>query len=177
MTDDPLLENPSDLPTGFTGAFGIDIKPNSDGLNITADSPARDGGAALDLAYNSSINSVTRPQLAGWDIGAYEFAPGLDLHGAPGAQAIYLDWVVNVSLPATTTWHIDYYTTTLTTPFTATDSLSTTRSYVLTQNVDNYQWYTATLHAMVGETTWMSDTVRVMPTDILAHLPLVMREA
>jgi hypothetical protein len=176
LTDDPLLENPSDLPTGFTGAFGVDIKPNSDGLNITADSPARDAGAALDAAYNSSMNSVARPQLAGWDIGAYEFVPDLDLCGVPGDRAVYLDWAVNVPLPATATWHIDYYTTTLATPFTATAPLSTTRSYVLTENVENYRWYTVTLHAMVGETTWMSDTVRVMPTNIFVHLPLVMKE-
>jgi hypothetical protein len=130
----------------------------------------------LDAAYSTSINGAARPQLAGWDTGAYEFAPGLSLHGTPGDRAIYLDWAVNVSLPATTTWHIDYYTTTLTMPFTATDSFSTTRSTVLTGNVVNYQWYTATLHAMVGETTWMSDTVRVMPTNRFVHLPLTMKE-
>jgi len=175
LTDDPLLENPSDLPTGFTGTFGVDIKPNSDGLNITAGSPARDAGASLAAAYDSSINSANRPQGAGWDIGAYEFVADLDLHGTPGDRAIHLDWSVDDSLPVTTTWHVNYYTTTASV-YTATEPLSTTRSTVLTAHVDNYQWYTVTLHAMVGGTSWLTDTVRVMPTDKFWHLPLVSRD-
>jgi hypothetical protein len=95
---------------------------------------------------------------------------------APGDRTIRLGWEANATLPATTTWHIDYYTATTTLPFTATDPFSTTRSHVLT-GVQNYQWYTVTLDAMVGETAWLSDTVRVMPTDILVYLPLVLRQA
>jgi hypothetical protein len=110
------------------------------------------------------------------DIGAFEFTPSLTLHGAPGDQTIYLNWEVNTTLPATSTWHIDYYTTTATAPFTATDPFSTTRAYTLTNHVTNYQWYTVTLHAMVGETSWLSDTVRVMPTDIFVYLPVAMKE-
>ena len=59
--------------------------------------------------------------------------------------------------------------------FDITDPLSVTRSFVLTEHVEDYQKYTVTLHAMLGETSWLSDTVRVMPTDKLVHLPLVMR--
>jgi hypothetical protein len=110
------------------------------------------------------------------DIGAFEFTPSLTLHGAPGDQTIYLNWEVNTTLPATSTWRIDYYTTTATAPFTATDPFSTTRAYTLTNHVTNYQWYTVTLHAMVGETSWLSDTVRVMPTDIFVYLPVAMKE-
>jgi hypothetical protein len=110
------------------------------------------------------------------DIGAFEFVPRLELYGSPGDQTIYLDWVVNGTLPPTTTWRIDYTTSTLTAPFTATEPLSTTRSTVLTDNVENYQWYTVTLHAMAGETSWLSDTVRVMPTDVFVYLPLIQRE-
>jgi len=32
-----------------------------------------------------------------------------------------------------------------------------------------------TLHAMLAETFWLGDTVRVMPTDRFVYLPLVMR--
>jgi hypothetical protein len=174
-TSDPLLENPSDLPTGFTGAFGVDIKPNSDGLNIMPDSPARDAGAALAAAYDGSINSVTRPIGAGWDIGAYEFTPSLALTGWPGDQRINLSWSVDSALLPTTTWRIDYYTQTASV-YTAAEPLSTTRSTVLTQNAHNYQWYTVTLHAMTGGTSWLSDTVRVMPTDVFVYLPIMMRE-
>jgi len=109
------------------------------------------------------------------DIGAFEFAPSLTLRGAAGNETIYLDWEVNTTLPATTTWRIDYYTTTLTAPFTATDPFSDTRTHTLA-GLTNYQTYTITLNAMVGTTPILSDTVCVMPTDIFVHLPLVMRE-
>ena len=73
LTYDPLLNDPSNLPSGFTGLYGIDMEPYPGGLNITPDSPAKDYGVSLGSAYNSSINSVTRPSNAGWDIGAYEY--------------------------------------------------------------------------------------------------------
>jgi hypothetical protein len=109
------------------------------------------------------------------DIGAYEFTPSLTLRGVPGNQTIYLDWDVNTTLPATTTWRIDYYTTTLTAPLAVTDPLSSTRACTLT-NLTNYQTYTVTLNAMVGATSILSDTVCVMPTDIFVYLPLVRKE-
>jgi hypothetical protein len=108
------------------------------------------------------------------DIGAFEFTPSLALRGVPGNQEIYLDWEVNTTLPTTTTWHIDYYTTSMTTLFTATDPLSITRAYTLSDHVINYEWYTVTLIA-VGTNPVLSDTVRVMPTDIFVLLPLVLR--
>ena len=108
------------------------------------------------------------------DIGAFEFTPSLSLRGVPGNQKIYLDWEVNTTLPATTTWRIDYYTTTLTAPFTATDPFSITRAHTLT-DLTNYQTYTVTLNAMVGATPILSDTVRVMPTDTFVYLPAVMK--
>jgi hypothetical protein len=99
----------------------------------------------------------------------------LVLTGTPGDETIYLDWSVKTLLPMTATWHIEYYAHAASV-YTATEPLSMTRSTVLVDNVQNYQWYTVTLHAMVRETSWLSDTVRVMPTDLFVHLPLVMRE-
>jgi hypothetical protein len=96
------------------------------------------------------------------------------LHGAPANQAIYLTWDVYGDLLAGTFWHIDYYTQTVTAPFTETGILSATRSYTLT-DLTNGDWYTVTLHAMVDSTSWLSDTVRVMPTDKFVYLPLVLR--
>jgi succinate dehydrogenase hydrophobic anchor subunit len=101
--------------------------------------------------------------------------PELALHGTPADEAIHLDWTVNVTLPVTTTWHIDYYTQTVTAPFTATAPYSAARSTVLTENVQNYQWYTVTLHAMSGVSSILSDTVRVMPVENFVYLPLVER--
>jgi hypothetical protein len=74
----------------------------------------------------------------------------------------------------TTSWRIAYYTGTASV-YSATDPLGVTRSYLLTEHVHNYQWYTVTLHAMLGETSWLSDTVRVMPTDKFVFLPLLFR--
>jgi hypothetical protein len=102
--------------------------------------------------------------------------PALVLRGAPQDQAIHLNWAVSTTLPVTSTWRIDYYTQTATAPFSAAIPLSATRSTVLTEHVDTYQWYTVTLHAMLGQTSWLSDTVRVMPTDRFVYLPVVMRE-
>jgi parallel beta-helix repeat protein len=128
-----------------------------------------------DFDFTLDLAGKLRPQGFGWDIGAYEFVPSLQLYGTPANEAIHLNWTVNITLPLTSTWQIDYYTQTVTAPFTATIPLSVTRSYTLTEHVDNYQWYTVTLHAMLGETSWLSDTVRVMPTDRFVYLPLVLR--
>jgi hypothetical protein len=99
----------------------------------------------------------------------------LELRGAPGDGAIRLSWRVNADLPATTTWRVDCYKSTATLPLTATDPLSTTRAFTLT-GLANYQWHTVTLTA-VGTDPVLSDTVRVMPTDIFTYLPLVQRSS
>jgi hypothetical protein len=176
LIGDPSFVNSANLPTGFVGAFGVDMRPNSDGLNITAASPARDAGTALAAAYDSSINSITRPQGAGWDIGAYEFVPDLDLYGTPGDGSIYLDWQVNIEPPPTSTWQISYYTDTAASMVVVTDSLThTARAHTLT-GLTNYQWYTVTLNAMVDSSPILTDTVRVMPTDRFVCLPLAVRD-
>lgn len=98
----------------------------------------------------------------------------LELYGAPDHETIRLDWTVNTTLPVTATWHIDYYTQTASI-YTATEPFSVTRSTVLTEHVENRQWYTVTLTA-TGTSPLLTNTVRVMPTDIFGYLPLVMRE-
>jgi hypothetical protein len=72
LWSNPLLLNTDDLPTGFIGTYGIDKRPNADGLSLQSNSPAKDSGASLGSPYNNSINSVSRPYGAGWDRGAYE---------------------------------------------------------------------------------------------------------
>jgi hypothetical protein len=68
----PLFKSPGQLPTGFIGTFGSDLRPDSDGLSLLAESSAIDAGAPLGSPYDGSINSVKRPSGSGWDIGAYE---------------------------------------------------------------------------------------------------------
>ena len=108
------------------------------------------------------------------DIGAYEFTPSLKLYGTPADQTIHLTWLVNVTLPTTTTWRIDYTPPNgdQTPPLTNTNSA--TRAYTLT-GLTNYTWYTVSLNAMLGAEPFLTDTVHVMPTDRFTYLPLVLK--
>jgi hypothetical protein len=98
----------------------------------------------------------------------------LQLGGTPADRAILLQWSAWAYFPPTSTWRIEYYTQTLTPPLSETNIVSPTRSYTLV-GLTNYVWYTVTLNAMLNNTPFLTDTVRVMPTDRLVHLPLVMR--
>ncbi|NBD34467.1 MAG: hypothetical protein GVY30_00530 [Chloroflexi bacterium] len=95
------------------------------------------------------------------------------MHGTPGDQTIQLDWIVNAILPTSSTWTINYQSPgSVYLPITGLTN--TLRAHTLT-GLTNYEWYTVTLSA-VGTTPILSDTVKVMPTDIFIYLPLVMRE-
>ncbi len=72
MINAPGYKDPANLPTGFIGTFGVDLRPNTDGLSIVSGGAAIDAGANLGTSYIMAINSVTRA--APWDAGAYEFA-------------------------------------------------------------------------------------------------------
>jgi hypothetical protein len=136
-------------------------------FRLRVDSPAVDTGVRIP-GFNDDYEGAAP------DLGAIEFTPSMTLHAAPADQALDLTWRVNATLPATATWHIDYYTTT-TAILTATDPLSITRAYRL-NGLTNYASYTVTVSAMVGPTALFSDTVTAMPTDIFVYLPLVLRE-
>ncbi|MBN2005854.1 MAG: right-handed parallel beta-helix repeat-containing protein [Anaerolineae bacterium] len=161
-----FLAQPGDL---FVNVAGADYRLKPGAAAIDAGLP----DFAAYAAPAQDITGRTRPAGAAVDIGAYEFTPELELHGTGGDQAIYLTWDVNTSLPPTSTWMIAYES-----PGSAhlpvTGILSSTRSYTLTDLV-NYEWYTVTLQAMLGETSWLSGTVRVMPTNRFVYLPLVVR--
>jgi hypothetical protein len=68
----PLFKNTGNLPTGFTGTYGTNLAPNSDGLSLQQTSYGIGNGTTLVSPYNGSINTVTRPPGGGWDIGAYQ---------------------------------------------------------------------------------------------------------
>ncbi len=69
---DPNFRDVSALPDGFTGRFGVDMLPNKSGLSLSPGSVGIDRGAALGIAFGASVNGVSRPAGAAWDIGAYE---------------------------------------------------------------------------------------------------------
>jgi hypothetical protein len=123
----------------------------------------------LTWALNQGISLVYEG--AAPDLGAYEFEPQLELHGAPDDQAIYLSWTVNVTLPATTTWTIAYDGPAGAPPSPITGLAEPTRSYSLT-NLINYAGYKVTL---TTDPPLLTDTVTVMPTDISMFLPLMVR--
>jgi hypothetical protein len=75
-TTDNCFKDIANLPTGFMGTYNVDLAPDNDGLSITENSDCMDGGATLGAPYNSSINTVSRPQNGSYDIGAYEIPVG-----------------------------------------------------------------------------------------------------
>jgi hypothetical protein len=147
--------------------FGVEPRFRSAGAgdyHLRTDSPAIDRGMALP-GFNYDKDLVFRPQIAAWDMGPYEAIPELELRGIPGDAAVYLSWTVNVSLPLTTTWTIEYGGP----PVAGLPEPA--RSYTLT-GLTNYTWYTVTLST---DPPLLVDSVRVMPTDRQLYLPWVVR--
>ena len=125
-------------------------------------------------APGDDILGNARPAGTAPDIGAYEFQPELTLTGFPADQAIRLGWVVNVTLPPTSTWQINYQTAG-TAFLPVTGLISTTRSYTLT-NLTNGVPTTVTLNAMLNNTPFLTDTISVTPNPIIpVYLPLILK--
>jgi hypothetical protein len=110
-----------------------------------------------------------------WDTyrGDYGFVwPDLDLAGAPSDKTIRLNWTLYGTSPVTSTWRISYYSQTV--PITINNLISPTRAYTLT-GLTNYAWYTITLNAMLDNMPFLTDTLKLMPTDRLVYLPVIMK--
>ena len=137
-----------------------------------ANSPAID---TADPAHAPSEDILGRTRDAGQrpDIGAYEFQPSLTLFASPGDNRVDLGWRVNVTLPVTSTWRISYRSQSGTANVPVSGIPSAAREYNLA-GLTNYVWYTVTLGSMFGDTMALSDSVRVMPTDLLMFLPVVL---
>ncbi|MCB8924528.1 MAG: DUF1565 domain-containing protein [Ardenticatenaceae bacterium] len=108
------------------------------------------------------------------DIGAVEFIPQLQLSGSPGDQTITLNWTVNTAVAPGTTWQISYSGPAGDQTSPITGLAEGTRSYTLT-GLTNYTTYDITLNAMVAGSPVLTDSVSVMPTDLLVYLPVVNR--
>jgi len=101
----------------------------------------------------------------------------LQLDAAPGDGEAYLTWGFDPvpATPFTGTWRIGYESDTGTLLMPPIEiSTATVRAWTLT-GLANGVRYTVTLEAMLDASPWLSDTVRVMPTDRFVYLPLVLR--
>jgi hypothetical protein len=159
--------DPGDFPTDLVNLDPLLIDPASDDYHIPGDSPAIDAG--LNAGVTSDLEGNPRPQGHGYDIGAYEFTPAVTFWGYPASQTIYLNWTVNVTIPLTSTWTIDYTGPPGDQPPPISGLPADTRSFSLT-GLTNYTWYTITL---ATDPAWLSDSVTLMPTDHLVRMPLV----
>ena len=151
--------------------FGIEPRlrnPAAGDYRLRTDSPAINLGVAL-TGFNYDKAFTLRPQMAAWDIGPYEAIPELELVGVAANTAIHLNWSVNITLPVTTTWTVDYSGPPGDQIPPITGLPGEARSYTLT-GLANYAWYTVTL---TTDPPMLSDAVTVMPTDIFLFLPLV----
>ncbi|MBN2002708.1 MAG: hypothetical protein JXA21_05070 [Anaerolineae bacterium] len=118
------------------------------------------------------------PALVRWETGEYIptiAGPALTLHGTPGDRTVRLTWTVEGTLPPASTWQIAYEPSTGTSYPIITGILSPTRDYLL-NGLTNYVWYTVTLDAVLDNTSILSDTVLVMPTDRFVYLPLITKK-
>ena len=144
---------------------------------VASDYRLRTGSPAIDrdvtlTGFNYDKEFVFHPQIAAWDIGPYEASLELELAGTAASTVIHLVWTVNITLPATNTWTIDYEGPPGDQIPPITEIPEPTRTYTLT-GLTNYERYTVTLQAMADATPILTDMVRVMPTDITIYLPLV----
>ncbi len=159
---------------GLHDKIGVDphfVNPAVDDYHLQPGSPAIDAGWATSLV-TQDFDQVLRPQLGGWDIGAFEFQPNLVLTGTPGDHTIHLTWQVNISLPASATWQIDYLPGNGSPPSPVTGIANAARDYQLS-GLTNYTAYTLTLTAFDGGSPLVTDTIQVTPSNHLVSLPLV----
>ncbi len=79
------------LPTSFAGSYGRGITPDTSFFSVSA-GDAIDSGTPLGPPFDGCINGaglatvITRPQGAGYDLGAYEYVTKLPLPAPTGLQ-------------------------------------------------------------------------------------------
>jgi hypothetical protein len=164
---------PAQGPHDKIGVDPLFVNPAGDDYHLEPASPAIDAGLATALV-DRDFERIHRPQMLGWDIGAYEHQPSLVLTGKAGNHTIDLYWWVNQPLPAGSTWRIDYSPPGGAPPSPVTGIPSGTRAYTL-NGLANYTLYTLTLAALDGGAPVFTDTVKLMPSDFVVSLPVLFK--
>jgi len=169
--------DPTDIEGNGDPGF---VDAANDDYHLMAGSPARDAGT--DVGVTTDFEGDLRPFGTRPDIGADEYTPILYLTAIPHDRAIYLSWT-EFEDPA-----LDSYAITYTYGLGGSDASQglspisgippATQVYSLTE-VTNYVFYTVTVAARDESNADLavSNSVRVMPTDIFVYLPLAVKEA
>ncbi len=100
----------------------------------------------------------------------------LVLGGVPADQAIHLHWTTNTTIPLTTTWMLSYQGPPGDQPSPLTGIPYDTRATSLT-GLTNYAPYTITLNAMAAGSPYLTDTLTLMPSNMVARLPLILKSS
>jgi hypothetical protein len=158
---------------GFLGVANHDY-------HLTAASPVRDTG--IDVGVTTDFEGDARPFGSRPDIGADEYTPYVYLRATPGDRTVYLTWT-EFEDPGLASYVITYTYGTGGSdasqgPSPISNLLTTTHIYSLA-DVANYAFYTVTVGARDGSDAdlFVSNSVRVMPTDIFVYLPAIMKKA
>ena len=174
--------NGTTIPVGEAWYF-------SDGLGWQAGDMVQIGNNApvMVMSVDTQNNRITVNQSISWeandavsyayannapDMGAFEFAPALTVFGIPKDRAITVRWQVNEELPVNTVWKIEYtgIEGNQQSPINAISG--NVREYDLT-GLTNYTFYDIKVSAIQDNEVVLSQTIRVMPTDMFTFLPLV----
>jgi len=162
--------DPIDFPDDIANQDPRFVDPANDDYHLQLGSPAVDAGT--NSSVTADMDGIHRPQGTGYDIGAYEFAPPLILNATSGDQIIYLAWTLNVTLPVTATWQIEYLGPHGDQESPISKLPNPTRAFTLT-GLTNYSPYTITVSAIYTTTSILSDSVRALPTNHITYIPLV----
>lgn len=147
------------------------VNPAAGDYHLKPGSPAIDLGTAL-AQVTQDLEGTPRPSGAGYDAGAYEFAPALALAALPGDRSIRLAWSPSSEPPAGSEWEIIYSGPPGDQPSPVQNLALSQREYTLT-GLTNYVPYTLTVKAVLEGETLMSATQQAMPTDRRLYLTAV----
>jgi len=156
------------------------VDASNDDYHLVAVSPARNAG--IDVGVTADFEGDHRPFGDHPDIGAdeYEDLPTLELTAIPRDRAIHLFWT-EFENPALVSYVIRYTYGTGGSdadqgPSPISNIPPTVQVYSLT-GVANHVFYTITVAARdeSNANLTVSDSVRVMPTDIFLYLPAIMK--